>query len=124
MRNGIPMTSVPRILVDLAPLLCLDDLARACHEAGVKYKTTPRHVEAVLARLPSTKGAAKLRDIILGDSPVVLSKLEKGFLQLLRTQSFPRPQTNKVASGRRVDCCWPEHHLTVELDSYRFHNTR
>jgi hypothetical protein len=23
-----------------------------------------------------------------------------------------------------VDCRWPEHRLTVELDSYRFHNSR
>jgi hypothetical protein len=23
-----------------------------------------------------------------------------------------------------VDCRWPEHRLTVELDSYQFHNSR
>jgi hypothetical protein len=23
-----------------------------------------------------------------------------------------------------VDCRWPEHRLTVELDSYRYHNSR
>jgi very-short-patch-repair endonuclease len=25
---------------------------------------------------------------------------------------------------KRVDCRWPEHRLTVELDSYRFHKSR
>jgi hypothetical protein len=123
-RNGIPLTSVPRILVDLSPLLPIDDLARACHEAGVRYRTTPRHVRVVLERYGRLPGTAKLRDVILGDAPVVLSKLEKGFLTLLRAEGFPLPQTNKVASGRRVDCRWPAHHLTVELDSYRFHNSR
>ena len=34
------------------------------------------------------------------------------------------PQTNRVASGRRVDCRWPDARLTVELDSYRFHRSR
>jgi hypothetical protein len=29
-----------------------------------------------------------------------------------------------VASGRRVDCRWPGHRLTVELDSFRYHNSR
>ena len=29
-----------------------------------------------------------------------------------------------MASGRRVDCRWPEFGLTVELDSFRFHNSR
>jgi hypothetical protein len=33
------------------------------------------------------------------------------------------PDTNRVASGRRVDCRWPEHHITVELDSFTFHNS-
>ena len=34
------------------------------------------------------------------------------------------PQTNRPAGGRRVDCRWPEHRLTVELDSYRYHHSR
>src|SRR5437763_9571694 len=56
----IPVTSVPRTLVDLAAVLGLDALARACHEAGVRYRTTPRHVEAVLARRPGTPGRRNL----------------------------------------------------------------
>lgn len=32
--------------------------------------------------------------------------------------------TNRVAGGRRVDCRWPAHRLTVELDSYRYHASR
>src|SRR5512132_512105 len=48
--RGIPVTTVPRTLVDLAGILALDDLARACHEAGVRHGTTPAAVEAVLAR--------------------------------------------------------------------------
>ena len=34
--RGIPVTTVPRTLVDLAATLTADDLARACHEAGVR----------------------------------------------------------------------------------------
>jgi hypothetical protein len=123
-RHGIPLTTVPRTLIDLAADLSLDELARACHEAGVRYKTTPRHVRRVLERMPNTKGAARMRDVMLGDAPVVLSRLEKKFLERLRETGFPLPVTNKVASGRRVDCRWRQHHLTVELDSYRFHNSR
>src|SRR4051794_2826994 len=47
--RGIRVTSVPRTLVDLAAVLNIHLLARACHEAGVRYRTTPRQVEAVLA---------------------------------------------------------------------------
>jgi hypothetical protein len=122
--RAIPVTTVPRALCDLAAHLSLDDLARACHEAGVRYRTTPAQVDAVLARRPSTPGTAKLRAVLHGDVHVTLSVLERRFLQRLRTASLPLPITNRPASGRRVDARWPEHRLTVELDSYRFHASR
>lgn len=59
-----------------------------------------------------------------GDVHVTLSYLERAFLKLLRAAPLPLPVTNRVASGRRVDCRWPEQRLTVELNSYRFHNSR
>jgi hypothetical protein len=123
--RGIPITSVPRTLTDLAAQLSLDALARACHEAGVRFNTTPAHVGAVLARRPSNMpGAAKLRRIFEGDAPVTLSALEERFLALLQAHALPRPRTNRPAGSHRVDCRWPERRLTVELDSYRFHHSR
>ena len=59
--RGIPVTTVPRTLVDLAAVLELDDLARACHAAGVLHRTTPAQVEAVLKRRPTSPGAAPSR---------------------------------------------------------------
>jgi Transcriptional regulator, AbiEi antitoxin len=120
--KGIPVTSVPETLVDLAPVLTEDELARACHEAGVRYKTTPRQVQAVLPR--NAPGSRKLRAVMGGDVHVTLSQLERAFLELLRGAGLPLPHTNKVAGSKRVDCRWPELKLTVELDSYRFHNSR
>jgi len=122
--RGIPITTVPRTLVDLAAVLSLDALARACHEAGVLYDTTPQQVEAILAKRPRTKGAAKLRAVMRGDVQVTLSELERAFLKLMRQAGLPLPQTNKRAHGRRVDCRWPDRRLTVELDSYRYHRSR
>lgn len=122
--EGIPVTTVARTLVDLAAALSSGDLARACHEAGVLHGTTPAAVERVLARRPNSPGASKLRAILRGDVRVTLSKLERRFLARLRVADLPLPVTNRPAGGRRVDCRWPEHRLTVELDSYRFHHSR
>jgi hypothetical protein len=122
--SGIPATSVPRALVDLAGVLPADALARACHEAGVRHRTTPRQVAGVLARRPNAPGAAKLRAVMGGEVKVSLSRLESAFLERLREAGLPLPETNRPAGGRRVDCRWPEARLTVELDSYRFHNSR
>ena len=118
------MTTLPRTLVDLAAVLALDELARACHEAEVRHGTTPAQIEAVLERRPNSPGTAKLRAVLRGDAPVTLSKLEKRFLALLREAGLPRPRTNRPAGGRYVDCRWPALRLTVELDSYRYHHSR
>jgi hypothetical protein len=123
--KGIPVTTVPLTLVQLAAELDDEDLARACHEAGVKYRTTPRHIEAVLRSRRNSAGAAKLRLIASGDTKALLSELEKGFHQRLDEWDLPRPdQTNKSVDGRRLDCRWRDKKLTVELDSFRFHNSR
>ena len=122
--NAIPITTVARTLVDLAAEFTEDELARACHEAGVKYRTTPAQVAAVLERRPRTAGAGTLRRILEGDARVTLSALERGFLEMLRREGLPLPLTNRRAGSHRVDCRWPDRRLTVELDSYRFHNSR
>jgi predicted transcriptional regulator of viral defense system len=115
-RCGIPVATVATTLVDIAAVLDVDTLARACHEARVRHGTAPAHVDAVLARRSNTKGAAKLRRILHGDVRVTLSGLERRFLDLMRSAGLPLPQTNRPAGGRRVDCRWPERRLTVELD--------
>jgi very-short-patch-repair endonuclease len=118
------VTTVPRTLVDLAGVVPEGVLARACHEAEVRYDLTPYQVEMVLARLPTRPGARTLRRILHGEGPVTLSTLEDAFLRRLRAAELPLPQTNRPAGGRRVDCRWPSHRLTVELDSYRYHRSR
>jgi very-short-patch-repair endonuclease len=122
--TGIPATTVPVTLTALASSLGEEALARACHEAGVRYRTTPADVLAALERRPKSKGARKLRRILVGDVRVTLSVLERRFLRLLEDNGLPLPETNKRVGTKRVDCRWPAHRLTVELDSYRYHAPR
>jgi hypothetical protein len=124
LRDGIPITTVARTIVDLAAGLEPDELARVCHEAGVRYRTTPAEVKAVLKRRPNSPGAKRLKAVLYGEVKVTLSELEKRFLVLLRRDGLPLPETNRAAGGRRVDCRWPDHKLTVELDSYTYHRSR
>jgi len=123
--RGIPVTSVPRTLVDMAGDTPVDDLARVCHEAGVLYRSTPAMVKAVLERRLCSRGAPKLWAVMLGDTPAVLSQLERGGLALIEEERLPLPpHVNRTVSGRRVDFRWPRQRLSVELDSYRYHNSR
>jgi phosphoribosylcarboxyaminoimidazole (NCAIR) mutase len=122
--RGIPVTTVPRTLVDLAASLSAEELGRACHQAEVRYRLKPPQVLEVLDRRPTSKGARTLRRILFGDLRVTLSRLESRFLSLLEEVGLPLPETNRPAGGRRVDCRWPRQQLTVELDSYRYHGSR
>jgi hypothetical protein len=122
--RGIPVTTIPRTLVDMAPDLTLEELAWAFHQAGLLHHVKPSHVEAVLARRPNAPGAAKLRMVIHGDAPAILSELERGFRKLMRDANLPLPIMNRPAGAHWVDCRWEDPPVTIELDSYRFHNSR
>lgn len=122
--RNIPVTTIPRTLVDLAAFLSPSHLAKAVHEASVLHDLDPDDVEAVLSRRHNWPGCRELRKVLHGDTPVTLSRLESRFLEHLRAARLPRPVVNGRVDGRFVDCRWPEHHLTVELDGYRFHRTR
>jgi very-short-patch-repair endonuclease len=122
--RGVPVTTVPRTLIDLAAVLDAPALARAFHEAVVKHRIKPEAVEAVLARRRNWPGAHTLRRVIWGGEPVSLSKLESSFIALLRRARLPLPSTNIPVGAYYVDCRWPDQRLTVELDSYRYHGTR
>lgn len=118
----IPIVTVPRVLLELAPTLDPSTLARGCHEAWIHHRTGPRQIEACIARNPTKPGAARLRRAMGSD--VTLSELEDGFLALLRANGLAQPRTNVDHHGDKVDCHWPQLGLTVELLSFRFHGSR
>jgi hypothetical protein len=122
--KGIRIPTVPLTLVALAARLEPYALAWAVHQAGIRHGTRPEHVAEVLARRPGARGRAVLLSVLSGDVSVTASALERKFLSRLRREGLPLPITNRPAGGRYVDCRWPDYKLTVELDSYRFHNSR
>jgi hypothetical protein len=122
--QGIPTTTVPRTLIDLAGILSLDVLARVHHEARIRFHVQPEAVDDVLQRRRNSTGIAGLRAVVHGDTPLLLSRLERSFVRFLRVHAFPLPITNRPEGAHYVDCRWPQYRLTVELDSFRFHNSR
>ena len=120
--HNIPITTVARTVVDLAARRDYDEIARAVHQAQVLHGVRPQHVEAVLRRRPNAAGAGLLRDILLGGP--LLDKLERAFHAMLGQAGLPLPEVNRRTDGHHVDCRWPDHRLTVELTSFRYHNSR
>lgn len=120
--DDIPITTIPRILLDLARTTKPKELARMCHEAWVRHECGPDRIEQCIARNPHKPGANRLRRALGSD--ITLSMLEDAFLVLLTTHDLPLPRTNINLEEHKVDCHWPQFDLTIELLSYRYHATR
>lgn len=126
-RAEIPVTTVPRTLLDLADVVRRDRLERAFEEAERRRVLDVRAVERVLARSQGRRGLGPLSDLLqsrLGPPPDTRSELERRFWDLCRTAGLPMPPVNVAVEGIEVDAVWTRERLVVELDGYAFHRTR
>jgi Transcriptional regulator, AbiEi antitoxin/Protein of unknown function (DUF559) len=121
-RNGIPVTTVARTLVDLTDVLTAEQLANVIHEAAFHKRFNLRAIHAAMARANGRR-LNVLRAALKGraaGSAGTKSGLEDRFLALIRRAGLPEPLPNVhvEAAGSRieVDAYWPELRLCVEID--------
>lgn len=125
-RDNIPITSVPRTLLDLGGVADQWLLRRAVNEADRRGKLNRRAIAELLERNPRRKGSKAIRAVIAAVDPATRrtrSDLEADFLALLRSEGLPRPLVNTKVEGYEVDMHWPGTGLIVEIDSYEYHRT-
>jgi very-short-patch-repair endonuclease len=127
---GIPVTSVPRTILDFAATEPEREVERVLNEAEVRGLTDPLSVPDLLERYPRRRGSAVLRRLLADEvqaAGITRSALEEGFVALLDAHGLPRPRFNAdlAVAGRfiSVDCLWPEERLIVELDGRATHGT-
>jgi hypothetical protein len=127
LRVGIPVTSVSRLLLDLAATLTdarLESLLERCEEQGL---FDLGEIDATLARAGGHHGAGRLRrclSIYRPDPAFTRSRLESRFLALVLKAGLPRPATNYNVAGLELDAYWETERFAVELDVYETHGTR
>lgn len=123
--DGLPVTSVARLLLDLAAEVTPSRLARLLERAQQLGVYDQAALDDVLARAGGHRGAGRLRRALPdAQPPVTRSQLERDFLHLCRNHALPPPTMNAVVAGYEVDAYWPDRQLVVELDGFRFHRTR
>ncbi len=125
--DGIPTTSLPRTLLDVASLV--DELAlRRMYERAERLEILDTGaISRLLILRRGHRGAARLRALLDYDptaAAAAISELERLYLDLLRAHNLPTPQANVLVDGYLVDWYWPDADLVVELDSYEFHGDR
>lgn len=123
-REGLPVSSTARTLLDLADVLDARDLEWAVDEAIQQRLVSLK----ALSRIAGTSGrrGRRLRRAVQRHRPsgVTKSVAEKRFRALIRAAGLPEPRTNVKLHGVEVDCYWPDSELVVEVDSFRWHSTR
>jgi hypothetical protein len=126
-REGIPVTSIARTLLDLGEVLRPRQLERAFEEAERRRLLDVRAIEKLLERSPGRRGLRPLGALIReqrGPAPVTRSELERLFLDFCRHAGLPRPTANAIVAGHEVDMVWMEQRVGVELDGRAYHQTR
>jgi very-short-patch-repair endonuclease len=109
--DGIPITTVPRTLLDLAATL--DERQLSLHDLLHRYprRRGTRNARAALRR--RTEGAT-----------VTKSDLEELFIAFADRAGLPRPETNTYVEGIEVDCVWRAQRVVIEVDFWEIHRTR
>jgi very-short-patch-repair endonuclease len=130
--EGIPVTTVPRTIFDLAATESLDVVENLLREAEHREQRDRLSLWDLVERYPGRRGIRKVRAALarLKEEPPgrKRSKLEERFAPFLRRHHLPLPRFNDwiVLGPKRyqVDCHWPDLRQIVELDGWEGHKTR
>jgi hypothetical protein len=128
--QGIPITSVPRTLLDLAATIRSDRLERALAQAQRLELYDHKAIESVIARSNGHRGTGALAKAISREDPKwTRNDYEAWFLALVREAGLPEPMVNESLAAPDhprldPDFCWPTHRLIVETDGWQTHRTR
>jgi very-short-patch-repair endonuclease len=130
--EGIPVTTVPRTIFDLAATEPEDAIKSMLREAEYRRLYDRLSLRDLVERYPGRRGVRKVRLALerLKEEPAgrKRSPLEERFAPFLRRHRLPQPRFNDwILLGNRnfqVDCHWRGTNQIVELDGWEGHGTR
>jgi hypothetical protein len=123
--RGIPITTVPRTLLDLAGQVSERALARAVREAVRLQLTSVDAIADCIGRHRGRRGALRLARVLARYAGLPLERARSGAevraLELLRDAGRRLPRLNVRIAGEEADLSWPADRLIVEIDGGPFH---
>jgi hypothetical protein len=117
--RGIPVTTVPRTLVDLTDVLTAHQLANVIHEAAYRNRFSEPATRAAMERAHGRRNMSVLEkalDLHAHGSAGTKSGLEDRKLAEIEAAGLPEPLVNVEVEGIEVDLHWPELKLCLEVD--------
>jgi very-short-patch-repair endonuclease len=126
-REGIPVTSLPRTLMDLAIRARPEQLDRLLERAEELDLLDVAAIEALLDRAGGHRGRGRLRQALAlyqPDLAFTRSRFERQFRRRVRAAGLTDPSMNFNAHGYELDAYWPDLRFAVELDLFETHGSR
>ena len=122
-KDGFPVTTVSRTLIDVASVLPLGRVRDAFENAE---RLRLLDVNSISEEMRGRRGAKKIRVILseYREPEPTRTELERALGELCREYDIPLPSQNVVVAGFEVDAFWSEWSLVVELDGWEWHKTR
>lgn len=130
--DGIPVTSAPRTIFDLAATSTIDQIESAIRQSEYQRLYDRLSLVDLVERYPGRRGVRRVRVALTRIETLpagrARSPLEERFVPFLRRHGLPRPRLNAwITVGEKrfqVDCHWPGTSQVAELDSWEAHGTR
>jgi len=117
--KGIPVTSVPRLLVDLTDHLTPLEITAVIHEAAYRGRFSVLAVQDAMRRAYGRHHLDRLERALehhFTGSAGTRSRTEVAFVALLHAAGVPEPRVNMHVAGVEVDFHWPDRKLVIEID--------
>jgi very-short-patch-repair endonuclease len=124
--EGLPVTSMPRTLLDYASTAKTYRLLRAIDRAERLDLLDPAAVNLITEEVRGHQGSRPLRRAMVDyqEKGFTRSGGEKRMLVALADANVRRPLVNTFVEGYELDFYWEAERFAVELDSWEHHRSR
>jgi hypothetical protein len=126
-REGLPVTALPRTLLDLAITARGDQMEGYLERAEKRGLLDLAAAEALLARCGGHRGRGRLAKALAlyrPDPNFTRSRFEQRFRRLVIAAGLPAPAMNFNVAEFELDAYWPDLRFAVELDLFETHGSR
>jgi len=126
-RRGVPVTTLARTILDVAPGLGDRALRSVLREAEYRHRLDLGILRRSLDGAGSSSKHGRLRRALDVWTPGIgktESELEAEFLALCARTRLPLPEVQQRIGRYRADFVWPDRALVVETDGYEAHQGR
>jgi very-short-patch-repair endonuclease len=123
--NGVPITTVPRTILDLA--CCVSDraLARAMREFVRLKKASIYSLSDWLGPRSHRRGAVRMAKAMARYRGLPIERARSGAevraLEILRDAGIDLPRLNVTIAGEEADLSWRRERLVIEIDGGPYH---